>query len=238
MPWDIKRFSIFLGTIILLYGSWLAPGTREIWRALDLHVFLFLNSWISTSPFWQHFWAYANHNLNDWLFDLVMLIFFSLYVVKAPAGYRRKCTVEVIYTIVYCSLTIILINRYFFTKFLNVKRPCPTLVVEGATKLSEILTDIKIKDTSTRSFPGDHATTSLLFVLTIYLKMGARYGLYALGVTSFFILPRMIVGAHWFSDVAVGSLSIALFAVAIGHISPLKRIILRWRSHETVQRAD
>ncbi len=225
--------------MILLYATWLLPGTRDVWAFIDRHVFLFLNSWIAKSPFWQHFWAYANHNLTDWLFDVVMLAFFSLYVINAPRYLRVRCTVEVIYTIALFSLTIVLINHYFFGKFIHWKRYSPTLVIEGSTRLSEIIQGVKIKDASRRSFPGDHGTTCLLFVLTIYLKMGARYGLLALGVTSFFILPRMILGAHWFSDIAVGSLSIALFALAVGHISPIKRLILQgFKKHENVQSTD
>jgi membrane-associated phospholipid phosphatase len=68
-----------------------------------------------------------------------------------------------------------------------------------------------IKDETVASFPGDHATTLLLFGLLYSAAVPRRLSITAWLYILLRTLPRLVVGAHWFSDIAIGSLSIALF---------------------------
>jgi membrane-associated phospholipid phosphatase len=84
---------------------------------------------------------------------------------------------------------------------------------------------MSIKDGSSKSFPGDHGTTALLFAASFTYLAGWRLGLLACFYAAFLCLPRLITGAHWLSDIVVGSGSITLFFMAWAIYTPLfKRV--------------
>ena len=201
--------------ILFLTSSWIMEPFKSFWVQLDTASFFFLNSWIKTSSFWQNFWALINHKYTDWVFDIVMLSFYIPYIFIGEKKTRLERAKNVLICIIAMALTILLINRYVARKWIHFHRMSPSLVFTHAPRLSEIVTWIKIKVTSRDSFPGDHGTTACIFAISTYLLMGRKIGLIGALVSTFFILPRLIVGAHWLSDVLVGSLSIALFSMGL-----------------------
>ena len=100
-------------------------------------------------------------------------------------------------------------------------RDSPTLVVENCVRLSEKISWMRIKDDSNKCFPADHATTAILFAATYAFYAGRRLGTAACAYAVFLCMPRMIVGAHWLSDVIIGSGSIALVLLSWAFCTPM-----------------
>ena len=215
-PMIVTHLVIALGLITLF-----SPLTRGFWQAIDLFFFNTLNSTLEWNRPWQVFWALGNHKYADWLEDLVILIFSYIYIRGGIKGEKLYKTAQILFILLYSALIIFFVNKIIFHDFINIKRDSPTLVVDSCIKLSEQISWLKIKDGSTKSFPGDHATTALIFGATfIYLgtrKMKIFAGIY----TVFLCLPRMIVGAHWLTDVVIGSGSIVIFFLMWAVCSPL-----------------
>ena len=119
------------------------------------------------------------------------------------------------------GLTICLVNGILFPEFIHIPRKSPTMVDKTAFRLSSVIDWITVKDHSRKSFPGDHATTAVLFTWMIFYLMGWRKGLLAIFYAVFFCLPRLITGAHWLTDVLIGSGSIATVMSSIAFGTPL-----------------
>ena len=72
------------------------------------------------------------------------------------------------------------------------------------------------KETSRSSLPGDHGTVMLLVTWLLWRSAGARIGLVAIALTVAFTVPRFAAGAHWLTDLAIGSgVSVLLAATAL-----------------------
>ena len=120
----------------------------------------------------------------------------------------------------------------------EVDRVSPTLALDGAVRISELHPDVGSKDTSLRSFPGDHGIALILFAGHIWFFCGRRLGLVATGAVLVLIWPRIVVGAHWLTDIAVGSLALGgaclgialatpVHAIAVSGLSRPARMLLR-----------
>ncbi|MCF7852708.1 MAG: phosphatase PAP2 family protein [Simkaniaceae bacterium] len=224
--WKFKSiFKVHL-MIFLLFATWLSPYTRPLWDKLDHWTFVALNHWIENSSFWQTFWAMANHKYADWLFDAFILLFVGSYIVKAPKHLKLRRVAEVLFCIIITAATIILINRLIFKDWIVIPRKSPSLVTPMSALLNEIIPWMHIKTSARFSFPGDHGTTALMFICMMNLLLDKPKALLATLVGIFFILPRLIVGAHWLTDIIIGSLSISLFTIAWTFFTPLYHVVV------------
>lgn len=218
--WNIKSLLLFhlsLGVIIL---SWNIPFTRSIWDYVDQKSFFFLHKWILTSTFWQNFWAIANHKRVDWLHDVLMASFFFYYIKQGEVHIRIKRIAELFVSILSFSSVICLINKILIPTYLSISRHSPSLVYESAIRLSTKINWLYIKDHSRTCFPADHGTTAVLFITTVFFLMGRRMGFIALLYGILFCLPRLVVGAHYLSDILIGSVGIGLSALAWLYFTP------------------
>ena len=216
------RQLLFLHVIgALLFCSLFLPVTRPYWESLDVAFFKWINSSLKGHPSWQLFWACANHKLADWIEDLFILVFFIAYVKKTKAALRTKKIAELLFCVLFIGAVIYFVNRLFFREHFNIPRLSPTLVVEDSIHLSQEIPWMSIKDDSSKSFPGDHGTTALLFAATYTYLAGWRLGLLACLYAAFLCLPRLITGAHWLSDVVVGSGTIAILCLSWVFCTPL-----------------
>ncbi|MDN3507717.1 MAG: phosphatase PAP2 family protein [Simkaniaceae bacterium] len=222
MRWNPKLIISLNFISFALIFSWLYPSTHGVWDAIDLSIFKFLNSWIATSPLFQKFWAYSNANFMDWIHDFAMVSFFIIAFLTAKTKIMRQRRIA---QFVICGLvigaTILTFNRGIFKDLVHINRQSPTLVVENSIRLSEHVKTVKIKDKSDQCFPADHATTATLFTAIVFLTLGPTYGFFALFYAVYFCLPRLILGAHWMTDIVMGSVPITLFVTSWVFGSPL-----------------
>lgn len=222
MQWNWKKLLICHLLILLLFATLILPWTHQIWRTVDTFVFHLLNDTLHLGTGYQTFWAFANHRHADWLEDGIILSFYTISIFKMPKPERLKRVAEFIFCLLFIALTIILINRLLYKDLLSLRRSSPALVIENCFRLSEALPWLEIKDVTTKSFPGDHATSALLFAITYAFFAGKKWGTAAIFYAIFLCLPRLIAGAHWLSDLVIGTGSILLLAFSWGFYTPLQ----------------
>ncbi len=219
MKW--KPLLISFGVIAFLWISFLSPWIAPLWNTIDLAVFKTLNGALVENTFLQYFWAVVNHKRMDLVEDVIFLLFFIWGVKEAPKELRWKKTAQFIFVILLAACVVFFINRNLLRYNVFIPRESPSLVVSPCVKITQVIPWEGLKDETIASFPGDHATTLLLFGFLFSAFASKRLATAAWGYVIFRSLPRIVVGAHWLSDIAVGSVTIALFFAACFLYTPL-----------------
>ena len=218
--WQPKALLLTNLMIALGLCTLFSPATHSFWQKIDHFIFQSINGTLSWGRPWQVFWALANHKIADWIEDIVILLFSLVYIQSGPKEERRYRASQIIFLLVYSALIIFLVNKTLLTDHVRVFRDSPTLIIKESIKLSDHIGWLKIKDSSSKSFPGDHGTTALLFGIAFVYLGSKRMKIYAAIYAVFLCLPRMLLGAHWFTDIAIGSGSIALFFLTWAFYTP------------------
>ena len=226
--WNPKALILMHIMIAIGLCTLFSPITHGLWKHVDYFIFKTINGTLSWGKPWQVFWALANHRGADWLEDIVILFFSWMYIKTGPKEDRLYRTSQIIFLLLYSAFIIFFVNKTLLRDHLRILRDSPTLIIEQSIKLSDHISWLKIKDGSSKSFPGDHGTTALLFGIA-FVYLGNRTikicaGIYAL----FLCLPRMILGAHWFTDIAIGSGSIAFFFLMWAFCTPFAHTVSSW----------
>lgn len=221
LRWKLKPLIFCHLLALFLVWSLFTPPIMKVWQWIDVAFFKAINSTLKDHPTWQLFWALANHKMADWIEDFCVLIFFIVYVAKAARGFKMRRVCELLFCVLYIGMIIYFVNKTLFRECLEIPRLSPTLTVENSVHLSDEIPWLSIKDDSVKSFPGDHGTTALLFAASFSYFASRRLGLAASLYAAFLCLPRLITGAHWLSDVIVGSGSITLIFLSWAFCTPL-----------------
>jgi len=188
---------------IALFLSWFLPANHGEWFTLDSTIFFFFNRHLASDPAFLHLVAITNNRAFDVISLLAMGLLYLCFYLKRDAAGRRRLLV----TGVVMLLTAVVLNQ--LGHLLPVKHPSPTLSFDNINRVSE-LTGIPTKDASSDSFPGDHGMMLMIFSCFMLRYFNRRAFAVALLITLAFSLPRVMIGAHWFTDIAVGSLSVVL----------------------------
>jgi membrane-associated phospholipid phosphatase len=207
---------------VAVLASWLRGPTRQLWNLLDTQLFHLLNAPLASSSAWAHVWAVANMRPVDIGVALIMLgliiksgwVFSGVQVRRALYGFLM----------ILALLLLIRVGFAELVKIMHWERASPSLTVDGAARLTKIFPDWEtrwyMKDSSGRSFPGDHASVLLLWAMFLSQYARGRQLLLVWGLIGFFMLPRLVAGAHWASDDFVGGLAVSLIAFGWGFYSP------------------
>ena len=179
IAWRPKALLLFhlLGAFLFVSLFW--PLTKEFWESIDVAVFKWLNTSLKDRPLWQLFWACANHKWADWVEDICILGFFVAYVRSAAKSLKMRKISELVFCVLWIAAILYFVNRLLFRENLDIPRLSPTLVIDDSVRLSQEIPWMSIKDDSSKSFPGDHATTAILFAATFTYLAGWRLGLLA-----------------------------------------------------------
>ncbi|HCD1616894.1 TPA: phosphatase PAP2 family protein [Serratia marcescens] len=188
---------------VALFLSWFLPANHGGWFTLDSAIFFFFNRHLATDPTFLHLVAITNNRAFDVISLLAMGLLYLYFYLKQDAAGRRRLVI----TGVVMLLTAVVLNQ--LGHLLPVKHPSPTLTFDNIHRVSE-LTGIPTKDASGDSFPGDHGMMLIIFSCFMLRYFGRGAFAVALLITLVFSLPRVMIGAHWFTDIAVGSLSVVL----------------------------
>ncbi|MBH2538426.1 phosphatase PAP2 family protein [Serratia marcescens] len=197
-------FILFFNLLgVALFLSWFLPANHGGWFTLDSAIFFFFNRHLATDPAFLHLVAITNNRAFDAISLLAMGLLYLYFYLKQDAAGRRRLVI----TGVVMLLTAVVLNQ--LGHLLPVKHPSPTLTFDNINRVSE-LTGIPTKDASGDSFPGDHGMMLIIFSCFMLRYFGRGAFAITLLITLVFSLPRVMIGAHWFTDIAVGSLSVVL----------------------------
>jgi membrane-associated phospholipid phosphatase len=215
-------FVLHLLAALLLISLFVAP-TDGVWGSVDRWVFTTLNTSIIGHPIQQAFWAVSNIKITDAVGALFLLGCFLLYVFEATGDERRRRVAQLLYTLIWFEISILMCKQVYtpICEQSSFVRHSPTVILPASLHLSEIAPWAKIKDSSYFCFPADHASIVFQWCAFLWFFAGWRRGLFTTVYSFIFLLPRLISGAHWFSDLAVGSAVVTIIALAWALYTPL-----------------
>lgn len=205
---------------LLLLSWWLFPTA---WQMIDTSVFRALNNTLAKSLTLKKFWAISSQKYMEFLLDGVLLTLFTLYIVKGH-GERLKRFCQILVLVFTVATVIGGVNKHFIPNVLDVSRRSPTATFEDTHRIKHVLTS-RVKDRSLSSFPADHATTAIFLAYFCFAFLGRKAGLFGAAYGIFYALPRLVSGAHWFTDVVMGSVPIALLTMCYLLNTPLFEVL-------------
>jgi len=212
---------LLLGHLLaaLLLISYILPPGHALWQVLGSQEFFLLNGTLADNGVWTWFWAWMNTrevDAADGLFMLAFLLF--------PLTAERHRLPSL-----FCGFLTLMLLMLPARKLLSelsitwgLSGPSPSLTLHPVWLLETLRPDIPAKDSAPTSFPGDHASVLLIwFGLLAWNARGSLERLLLGCITLLLILPRLIGGAHWLADVAVGGTVMALVTLSWAFASPL-----------------
>ena len=208
---------------LILLASWRWAPARLLWDRLDAGVFQLLNAPLASSAAWAQVWAVCSTRAVDLGFGLIMLAF----LITGNWIFAAAQVRQALYAFSAVLLLLLLIRvgpLGELVRALHWQRASPSMTVDGAVRLTGLFPDWTrdwhLKDASGRSFPGDHASILLMWAMFVspFARGWRRWLVWCLAIL--FILPRLVSGAHWLSDVLVGGLFLALMAIGWGLYTP------------------
>lgn len=204
---------------VVLFLSWYLPASHGFWAAIDKNIFFGFNDRMVDHPGFALLVAIANFRGFDLVSLLAMGALYLFYWRGENAQGRRRMIAIGITML----LSAVIINQ--LGHLLPVQHKSPTLFFEHVHRVSE-LTGIPAKDASSNSFPGDHGMMLMIFACFMWRYFGFRAFLTAALIVVIFATPRVMAGAHWFTDIAVGSVSVLLVGLSWVLLSTLSDSIV------------
>lgn len=200
---------------LALFLSWYLPVNHGFWFPLDSGIFHFFNQELGKSQAFLWFVAITNNRAFDGCSLLAMgCLMLSFWLKEDATGRRRIMIVGLV-----MLLAAVVINQ-LAQHLMPVKRASPSLYFPNIYRVSELL-HIPTKDASKDSFPGDHGMMLLIFSAFMLRYFGKKAFSIALVIVVIFAFPRVMIGAHWLTDIAVGSLSAVLMGLPWVLMTPL-----------------
>lgn len=220
--WNFKF--LVIGNLIatLLFVSWLYEPTRSFWIAIDTATFWAMNNSLSWCTTWQWIWALGNNRGFDLVAAIGMLSVFTHYAFSKDRKNLHRYMAILLFTGLVTVVTMEIGSA------IPIERKSPTQQFSDVTRLSELVTQIRTKDSSGDSFPGDHGTALLVFAGFALFYLTKRYGAVAVILAMVFGLPRLMSGAHWLTDEIVGALSLVLMMLTWVFSTPFHHYVLQW----------
>ncbi|GAB2937245.1 phosphatase PAP2 family protein [Hafnia psychrotolerans] len=206
---------------IALFLSYYLPANHGFWFPIDASIFFYFNRQLATSEAFLHLVAITNNRAFDGISLLTMgLLYLSFYIKRDTAERRRMIIIGVV-----MLLTAVVLNQ--LGHLLPVSHKSPSLSFPGVNRVSQLI-GIPTKDASADSFPGDHGMMLMVFCCFMLRYLGKGAFAIAVLITLIFSLPRVMIGAHWFTDIAVGSMSVVLVGASWWLMTPASDAMVSW----------
>jgi len=205
---------------LALFFSWYLPVNHGFWFPLDSAVFHFFNQELVKSEAFLWLVAITNNRAFDGISLIAMgCLMLSFWLKEDKTGRRRIMIVGLV-----MLLAAVVINQ-LAQHLMPVTRASPSLYFPDINRVSELL-HIPTKDASKDSFPGDHGMMLLIFSAFMLRYFGKKAFAIALIIVAVFAFPRVMIGAHWLTDIVVGSLSAVLIGLPWCLMTPLSDRII------------
>ena len=220
----IKRLSaILLLNVagILLFFSWYLPENHGLWFSIDKAIFYWFNDRIVTNQVLLWFVAITNFRAFDGVALLAMgALYWSFWRNASPQDRRRLLAIGITMLVTAVSL-----NQ--LGHLIPVSHASPTRFFPNVNHVAQ-LTGIPTKDASADSFPGDHGMMLIIFACFMLRYFNTRAFISAIFIVLIFATPRVMIGAHWFTDIMVGSLSVILVGMSWWLMTPASDYLVNW----------
>ena len=199
---------------LALFFSWYLPVNHGFWFSIDKEIFYWFNDRLLTNK--PLLWLLAITNFRA--FDGVSLLamgglYLHFWLRDTPQGRRRLLAIGIAMLI--CAVVLNQLGH-----LIPVSHASPTKFFPNVMHVSD-LTGIPAKDASADSFPGDHGMLLMIFACFMLRYFTRRAFMIAVAIVIIFAAPRIMIGAHWFTDVVVGSLSVVLVGMSWCLLTPL-----------------
>lgn len=208
---------------LVIFFSWYSDPYSGFWFALDKNIFYFFNRLLVENKFFMYFVA----AINIRIFDLAALAA-MLFVVY---GYYRNSNAEGKRWLFCIGVTMLLsavvVKQLDF--LIPIDRASASIYFDRISHdvgFVGKLSGWPAKDASGGSFPGDHGIMLLIFSAFMWKYLGTGAFVRASAVFVMFSLPRIMSGAHWFTDIAVGSVSVVLLVLSWILLSPVSDMVI------------
>lgn len=243
---------------VLLYIWWdttepaigfIRGGEPGLWFCLDKDIFYYFNQAIANSKLVMYITAFTNLRFFDVVPFLAMFVILFLYYRKQTPE-KKKYLVSMGIVMLLSAVAIKVASTQLTDWAMNnisrsFGRDSATIYFhevmkdEGVVFVSKLVPDWPIlpKDSAGTSFPGDHGLMLIIFAFFMLKYTGFKTFIPALLVFVIFSMPRIMSGAHWFTDVAIGSVVVALVGLSWVLLTPIadwiinfinKKIPLSW----------
>ena len=200
---------------LALFFSWYLPANHGFWFPLDSTLFHFFNQELVKSEAFLWLVAITNNRAFDGFSLLAMgCLMLSFWLKEDKTGRRRIMIIGLV-----MLLAAVVINQ-LAQHLMPVKRASPSLYFPNIHRVSELL-HIPTKDASKDSFPDDHGMMLLIFSAFMLRYFGKKDFAVALLIVVVFAFPRVMIGAHWLTDIVVGSLTAVLIGAPWVLMTPL-----------------
>ena len=229
--WNLGRLALCNLLALGLLCFWLWPAGQMLCVIFDEWLFHLLNDPLASNPAWLHVWAIASLRPFDAVVGVILLmllirgewVFKTIEVRQAFFGFLA-------------ILLLLLFIRMLFSKLaaqMGWQHNSPSMVISGAIHMSDYFPDLEktweLKDRSSQSFPGDHASVLLIwgmFMSVFAKRVGQVVLIWALALL--FMMPRLVAGAHWGQDDYIGGVLLALLALGWGYYTPFAAKVSGW----------
>ena len=212
---NLRRILFYNLLGVTLVTTWWMPQFL-VWSSVDDAIFWFFNQFITADyPTWTTLLAALNTRAFDKAMFVLLVVMLYIAMKRDPLGSWFKWgAIGLVMTVTALILQDIVHN------LMTYKHASPTAMLDDVNLLSE-LTTLPAKDTASSSFPSDHGLMAMIFAAFMWRFADRLLAWSATALVVLVCAPRIMVGAHWVSDVSVGALSIALIALPWVLCTPL-----------------
>lgn len=205
---NIKNIALLMVFACLLLLSGYLTEKQGFWFNIDRAVFYFFNDLMAENSSFLTFVAIINNRLFDVVSFITMgLVYFAYFYPQSPENKRRMIGIGIT-----MLLTAVVMKQ--LGRVLPIDHPSPTRYFSDAFLASEHVS-FSTKDNSSDSFPSDHGMFLMVFAAYMLRYFGRSTLKFTLPIVILFSLPRIMIGAHWLTDIYVGSLFMVCFVLSI-----------------------
>ncbi|MBP2259426.1 membrane-associated phospholipid phosphatase [Pseudomonas sp. BP8] len=220
---------------IALLCFWLWPFGQILCLTFDEWLFHALNGPLADNAAWRYIWTLGS--LRP--FDIVVGLILLALLIRGEWVFKASQVRQAFFAFL-ITLLLLVVVRALFSKWVDAsgwQHDSPSMVFSDAIRLSDYYPNLEahweLKDRSSKSFPGDHASVLLVWALFMNLfsrRLGQKLVIW--GLAALFMLPRLVAGAHWGQDDYIGGLLMAVLALGWSCYTPLSAkgsaALVRW----------
>lgn len=223
--WNVRGFVFCISAAIFIYVSFFYTPLHSLWEEIDDLVYYTLNGSLADGGAWAQGVAFANSKLYDALSAVLLIFILAAFALAGWGDNLKKRLAAVLFMGLYITI-ITFVRRK--SGIMEYGRPSPSAEdLFPFIDLTGMYPQYKPKVLSANAFPSDHGVFCILFVTFFWFYAGWRWGVGVLLLMPFFLLPRMISGAHWLSDTAVGGVAFGLPVIATVFHTPFAALCCR-----------